>query len=237
MREFEEMRRIFNVALGREEAEEESLRVYGDLVYTRMEETLSSSFPLFKRFTGDRFGDLVALFVKERHRSPLLMDLPGEFLEFFRSADLPLKASMPFLEDLLLYEWAELKVFWAEDPEVSPFSWEGRYELSPTAVLGRFSFPVHRADRLEAEELLRLKGSYHLLVYRDPEDLEVKTVELTEFVYEFLEKIQKGAEPLNLLTEKIPKDLDPREVKNYMERFLGELCSKGILVSRNVRRS
>lgn len=233
MKAREEMERIFRTALGREETTDRGLKVYRDLVKTRIEEVLSSSFPLFKRFVGDLFEDLVSEFISFPHRSPFLTDLTGEFVEFFRSKEMPLKRKLPFLEDVLLYEWFESLLVNAPEEGTSTFSWEGRYRLSSSSRLVRFRYPVHRADSMELEELLKKEGSYHLLLFRDPEDFLVRQVELTEFVYDFLCKVGKGEKPMETLSRITPGDIDPKDLKPYLERFMQDLCSKGVLVSCN----
>ncbi|MDQ7082032.1 MAG: putative DNA-binding domain-containing protein [Aquificota bacterium] len=231
------MEKVFQIATGRREAREERLKVYRDLVRTRIEDVLSTTFPVFRRFTGDQFEKLVSEFLPMPHRSPLLMDLPGEFLEFFRSKRTSLKDRLPFLEDLMVYEWLESALFNAPEEGTSTFSWEGNYRFSASSRLASFRYPVHRAEEMEAEDLLEREGAYHLLLFRDPEDLIVKQVELTDFVYTFLKGVGGGRKPEEVLRALKPEDLELEDLKPYLERFMGDLCSKGVLVSRSSRHS
>jgi len=225
-----EMERIFRVARGLEKPENDRLEVYQRLVRGRFEDYLETTFPLFFSFAGDDLGPIIEEFIRNDHPSPLLMDLGKEFLEFFKGFDTPIKSKKPFLEDLLVYEWSEIEVFNAlEEGEGGEFSWMGKYRLSASSRLLHFNYPVHRAEDLSEEGLISGKGNYHVLIYRDRDD-EVKNAELTPFVFRFLKEISEGKSPLEALENSELEDSEREEVKPYLERFLGDLLGKGILI-------
>ncbi len=218
------------VAKGLEEPESEALRLYRELVYNRFEDFTKTSFPLFSSFAGEDLKPLVEEFLKEDHSSPLLVDLGKDFLEFFERVETHLKERLPFLRELLLYEWSEIEVFKAQDEEVaSEFSWKGSYRLSSASRLLRFMYPVHRAQELSAEEILKGKGEHFLLLYRD-RNYRVRSQELTPFVYGFLKEIDSGRSPLEVLEGSDISSEEKREARPYLERFLKELLDLGILI-------
>ena len=213
-----------------EEPESEALALYRELVYNRFEDFIKTSFPLFSSFAGEDLKPLVEEFLKEDHTSPLLVDLGRDFLGFFERIETPLKERLPFLEELLLYEWSEIEVFKAQDEEgASDFSWEGSYRLSSSSKLLKFRYPVHRAQELSTEEILKAEGEHYLLLYRDRSD-KVRSQELTPFVYGFLKDIDSGRSPLEVLEGSDLSSEEKREARPYLERFLKELLDLRILV-------
>jgi len=229
LREFPEMKKLFESAKGIIPPEHDGLKVYADLAYGRFEDFIRTSFPNFCRYVGDDLEPVVREFIKLRHEEPLLLRLGREFLEFFKEGDLPLKAKYPFLEELLLYELLEIELFNAPDDLYGgDFSWDGVYRLSKTAVLESFSYPVHKCAGLTSEDLSGSKGEYYLLIYRGKGE-EVRSVELTDFVFSFLKDVVGGATPGRALEGKgLGVELD--YVEPYLEKFLGELLSLGVLV-------
>jgi len=228
-RELYEMRKLFETAKGVKDPEEHNLEVYHQLVYNRFEDFIRTSFPVFSSFLEGELETIVDEFLRERHTKPLLIELGREFVEFFRGRDYHFKDTLPFLEELLLYEWLEIELFNAPDDASSEdFHWEGRYRLSSTSRLLRFSYPVHRCEGVSTEDILKKKGDYYLLLYRG-NTKEVRNVELTEFVYSFLKDITGGMSPEEALE---CRDLgeDREEVKAYLERFLKELVNFGVII-------
>lgn len=226
----DDMETLFMVAHGLKEPKTKAQDIYRQLVFNRFEDFIKTSFPIFSSFVGDELSLLIQEFLRLRHPSPLLIDLGREFLRFFREKDTPLKERLPFLEELLLYEWAEIEVFNAPDEEIKvEFSWEGTYRLSASARLMHLEYPVHRAEELSEGEITEQKGKHHILLYRDKSS-EVKKTELTPFVFNFLEAIRAGKTPADALSSSGLDKEEVEEVKPFLERFLKELVGAGILL-------
>jgi len=224
--EFEVMKRLFNVAWGREETDDERLAIYSELVYNRFEDFIKTSFSFFASSVEDHLKEILHEFVPREHRSPLLIDIGREFLDFFVSFEHPVKERLPFLEELLLLEWLEIEIFNAEDEiSDSDFNWHGRYRFSKSSSLVSFFYPVHRAEEIPIEEIIEGRGRYNLLIFRDREDT-VRKVELTDFVYDYLTLVGLGWSPLEALRV---FEVD-EEVKPYLERFFRDLLSQGVLI-------
>ena len=230
-RDLEEIRLIFETAKGIRSPEDHALGVYKNLVHNRFEDLIRTSFPKFSDLVDEELPTMVDEFLKVKHSSPLLLHVTKEFLDFFKAQSFPVKSKYPFLEDLLLHEWLEIHLFnLPEDGERAEFSWDFSLRLSRTSVLTDLSYPVHKIGGLSADDVIRKKGSYYLLTYRGFSE-EVKSVELTEFVYTFLRDIDGGMTPISALKE---KKLGEEEdfVKSYLEKFLRELCDLGVMVKR-----
>ena len=217
------MKELFLVAKGELEPKDEGQRAYRELVFNRFYDAISTTFPLFSSFVGEEaLSKLISLFLREKHSSPLLLNLLGEFVEFFRKAGEHLKSDKPFLEELLIYEWTEVELFNASDSTE-----EKVYRLSPSARLLTFEYPVHRAEELNKEEIVSKRDRYYLLLYRDPETYEVNSVELTRPVFEFL-RLLEGSTPKEAI-RKVDWGVDVNEVEGYILRFVEELKKKGVL--------
>ncbi len=227
----DDMLTLFKVAKGIENPKTDRLKIYRELVFNRFEDFIKATFPNFSSYAGENLRQLIKEFVKTEHRSPLLLDVGKEFVKFFKNFKSFPKEEKPFLEDLLLYEWLEVEVFNSPDEETSyEFSWNEKYRLSVFSRLQEFEYPVHKLKDLRKEEIVKRKGKYYLLIYRDSED-KVRHVELTPFVYNFLSLINSGVEPLRVF-DKLEVELDRSIVKEYLEKFLMELIQTGILVKR-----
>ncbi len=228
------MEKLFKVARGEVECEDERLRVYKDLVFNRFYDCLETSFPLFTSFIGSgTLAELVGEFLKEPHRSPFLIDVAENFVYFLLRKKPDLSREKPFLIELLRYEWLRIELYNAPDPMYSgSFSFQSHLSLSPSARLVRFIYPVHRlTDSHRGKN--PPKGRYNLLMFRTPEEFTIKDIELTDFVYEFLYKVLvKGCIPEKVL-ESVEKDIEPSEVASYLERFLKDLWKLGAVVVRS----
>ncbi len=227
------MERLFMVAKGFNKAKTPAQEIYRKLVFNRFEDFIRTSFPLFTYFAEDELSSLIEEFLKLRHPHPLLIDLGREFLQFFREKDTPLKKRIPFLEDLLLYEWTEIEIFNAPDEETErEFSWEGKYIFSRSSRLLHLTYPVHRAEELSEDEIIEGAGNYHFILYRDREH-EVRRAKLTPFVYGFLRAVGSGKVPADVIDNSGLGKEDKEESKPYLERFLKDLVNLGVLIGAN----
>ena len=231
-REYDIISELFKGVRGLQISDIEWLSVYSDLVRGRLEDLISTSYPVFKSFlTREEFEEIMTEFIKEDHPHPLLIDLTREFVQFFISRDFSAKRRLPFLEELVKYEWTEIELFNEKDEPITnskDWSWEEPLSLSASSRLVNYTYPVHEAYSLQEQEILNLRGNYNLLIYRDARNYEVRTVALTDFVFSFLQKVTCGEPPPKALKAS-PEDVDPDSVRVYLENFLRELLKVGAL--------
>ncbi|MDQ7081907.1 MAG: hypothetical protein Q9N34_02095 [Aquificota bacterium] len=130
-----------------------------------------------------------------------------------------------------MHEWTEIELYNERDINLrtpEEWSWEEPLSLSPSARLLTYSYPVHEAFDLNEEEILNLRGSYNLLIFRDARNYEIKSLSLTDFVYNFLTAVTSGTPPPKALSlNGYVNDLP--EVRGYLENFLRELLRVGAL--------
>jgi hypothetical protein len=111
---------------------------------------------------------------------------------------------MPFLNDLLYFEWLEMEVHTMEDMEYPKARSEGdwmseRIALNPEHKLIPLTYPVHIVA--PGKELEEKKGNYFLLIYRDKETGNVQFIDLSMFYTYILENIKNGALLKDILVE------------------------------------
>ncbi len=198
---------------------------------------ISSCFPVLKSLVGPKdWNDLLnEFYLKRLTRSPIARRVFGEFSQFLRSHYRgPLLKKLPYLKELAEYEHLELKLFFEKESPRAPKREDLAHELpSNTDVLLSFipilnpyletrlyRWPVHHISRDHWKPSLLKRGTYGLIVYRDPETLKVRFVEANPPLLDVIAALAKKP-PLRKLT-----DLFSTEVF----AALGFLKEKNILI-------
>lgn len=163
--------------------EDRRMGIYRELFYNNVEGFLESSFPVLHRLLGEESWHALArdFFATHHCHSPLFLDIPREFLDYLNEQRGERDDDPPFLRELAHYEWVELALSVAEDPDTEPVDehgdlLEGVPLLSSLAWPLAYRYPVHR---IGPEFQPREPGEQptYLLVYRDARD-EVGFLEL-----------------------------------------------------------
>jgi len=83
--------------------------VYAKLLYSKIEGSLDSCFPICCQLLGaTRWKQLIQAFIKDhRCKSPLYREIPDEFMDYLM-VEKPLVALPKFIIELAHYEWIEL---------------------------------------------------------------------------------------------------------------------------------
>ncbi len=159
------------------DVEDRRMAIYRELFFNNVEGFLSSSFPVLRSLLDD--DDWTALardfFAHHQCHTPLFLEIPREFLHYLEQEREMREEDPPFLFELAHYEWLELALAVAEDPEpetgIDPDGdlLDGRPQLSPLAWTFRYEYPVHRISPEFQPDAPEPNGVF-LLVYRDDED-------------------------------------------------------------------
>lgn len=128
------------------------MRVYEELLFNNLEGFLLACYPVTRRLLGARaWRRIVRRFFAGRHaHSPLFRDIPKAFLDWLAPGAAELFPDLPFLAELMHYEWLELTVSIAPDgppaEAVDPFGdlLAGCPALAHSAHLACYRYPVHR---------------------------------------------------------------------------------------------
>lgn len=187
------------------------MRVYEQLLYNNLEGFLLACYPVTRKLLGSRqWKSTVQRFFSEyRCHSPLFRDIPRSFLDWMAASAADLFTEMPFLAELMHYEWLELAVSVAPDEnDVTGIDPEGdllfgRPALASSTRIAIYRYPVHQIGprwKPSAPE----GGRYAYLLYRDKEDV-VRFILLNPLMAQLLDLIREhrptGREALRVLAE------------------------------------
>ena len=169
---------------GPADVEDRRMAIYRELFFNNVEGFLANSFPVLRSLLDEAAWTALVRDFYARHRchTPLFLEIPREFLHYLEQEREAREEDPPFLYELAHYEWLELALSVAEDPEpdtgVDPDGdlLAGHPRLSPLAWAFRYAYPVHRIGPDFQPDTPVPEGVF-LLVYRDPGD-EVHFLEL-----------------------------------------------------------
>lgn len=153
------------------------MRVYEELLFNNLEGFLLACYPVTRKILGARAWKRAArhFFIEHRCHSPLFRDIPKAFLDWMEGRAAGLFPGLPFLAELMHYEWLELAVGTAPE-EADPDSVDpegdllaGRPALNPSARLACYRYAVHLiSPRYKPAAADAEPGCY--LLYRDAQD-------------------------------------------------------------------
>ena len=161
--------------------EDRRMEIYRDLVFSNVENFLSSNFPVIHTLYGERdWLVLVRDFLREHQcHTPLFPEFGREFLRYVEARQEQNRGDPPFLLELAHYEWAELALTLDEnniddvphDPNGDPLT--GVPVMSPLACVLAYRFPgssdraglssrraARRTDRAAARARARRRSAF-----------------------------------------------------------------------------
>lgn len=219
--------------------EERRLKIYRDLLYNTVEDTLASAFPVMRRLSeeADWHRRVRHFYATHRSQEPQLHMLAEQFLRYLESRESQ-PHDPPFLGELAHYEWVELalSVSTAKIPESKATATEdslnAQCQLSPLAWPLVYEWPVHRIgpdflpDQPPAQPTC-------LVVYRNREDA-VRFMEVNAVTARLLELMQDGGPATGrALLERLAAELghpQPEVVVTSGAEILADLRQRDIVV-------
>ncbi len=211
---------------------------YRRLVYNVVKDSLESAFPIvFSYITKDEWEEMVYQFFSEHAcKTPQVWKLPLEFYEFAIAKKYDETYNIPFLNDLLYFEWMEIEVYMMPDIDYPHYKNEGDWFhdqiiVNPEHRLVKFNYPVHlnHPSKIKKE----MKGDYFLLLFREKDSGKVQFINLSILFTFIIEKITDGKDKL----ESIMGDIiyffginDERLLRIKITEFLTSLKEKGFIV-------
>ncbi len=162
----------------------ENTHHYRELVYSVIKDTMSNAYPILKNFLNAKEWENAVQYFFEHHKSQTeqIWKLPFEFYEFYLENPFPTKKIIPFLNELMYFEWLEIEVFMMEDLEFLPFSEKGNPKTdvlipNPEIKILPLQYPIHNKATKKITE--KDKGQYFVSLHRDYYDKQVKFNELS----------------------------------------------------------
>lgn len=214
----------------------EKLSNYKQMVWNVVYDSLSKVYPISRQIIGnEKWNELVEFFfAKHKCRTNQIWKLPKEFIQCMKIGHGYKKANIPYLMDLLRFEWCEVEVFMMRNRKIkfAPItsSSENRLTINPYLKILTLNHPVHL---LKKEEPLGRKTS-HILCYRGWEDFRVYYLEISVLGKHLINCLKKG-----FTLKEITKDLlgslienKEKELCKETENFFQEMINKQIILGR-----
>lgn len=218
-------------------AVKERLPHYRRLVYNVVSDTLETAFPILNsRISEDVWKDMVHdFFSHHKCSTPLLWQLPYEFYAYAKAKSYAVKYHLPWLIDLLYFEWLEVELFMMEDKAYPDFKRKGDLFNDPLAVnpecrLVKFDYPVHSKEMMHADQE---KGTYYILLFRDKESGSVQFISLSILFAMLVESLIHNKVPLRKIVKEAASYFDigdAQQLNKNTTKFITDLQVKGFVL-------
>lgn len=202
---------------------ERRLKHYRRLVRNGVMNTLTQAYPITVAALPDETWEEMVdgFFINHDPASARLWKLPEEFYHYHVSSGTSDRLRLPWLNDLLVFEWTEIDVHTMPDMALPRTVSQGSFlhdplALNPEFQLLQLEYPVHKAALREATSR---KGDYFVLVYREPDTGTVHFLDLSLVHAFILMRIQETGLPLGDLKGDVLKIAEV-ESETYLDRFL-----------------
>lgn len=213
------------------------MRVYTEIVFNNMDETLATCFPVCRKILGTRrWKQLVREFMAgHRCATPWFRQIPEELLHWLETSPPATRDLPPFLYSLAHYEWMELAIAVSEAaleamPAPDGDLIAGQPVLAPALALLQYDWPVHRiSPRFQPTQ--PLAQPVHLLVFRDQAD-DVKFIELNPVSARLIALLQGGDRTSRQALQQVATEMqhpDPQAVIRFGTELLDDLRRQGAI--------
>jgi hypothetical protein len=183
----------------------ERLNIYRNNLAVSLSEALGQAFPVVKILVGDEFfAGMAQVYVQQnKPTSPLLMEYGDTFSTFI--AEFPPAASIPYLADIALVEYAWLRAYHAADTDPAVINVLGIipedkldtkiFRLHPSFYLLNSEWPIasiwHAHQENGAPDLSGLQTTpEHMMIVRPQLDVQISIV--SEESYAFADALRDG---------------------------------------------
>lgn len=124
-------------------------------------------------------------------QNPQVWRMPEEFSQFCKTENYANKYNLPFLDDLLYFEWLEVELYMMEDIQYPHFTnsklvLNKKIAINPEHKIIKLEYPVHLEKPVDAANK---KGDYFLLIYREKKSGRVQFINLSVLFAFLLENI------------------------------------------------
>lgn len=173
------------------------MKYYRRLVFGMINDTMENAFPIaFKNIPARKWNRMVKDFFSfHACQSYQVWRLPLEFYTYAVEHNWEEAYGIPYLNNLLAFEWAEMEVYNMEDIPAPPFMLSGSWletplVLNPEHRLLSLAYPVHLEPR--PTKLTAKKGIYFVLLYRNQETGNVQFMDLSPWLAFVTEQLVMG---------------------------------------------
>lgn len=184
----------------------DNLYQYRRLVFNIASDTLETAYPITYSFLPSEVWEKLVYnyFAEHKCQTTQVWRMPLEFYDYCKEKNIQEELKIPFLNDLLYFEWLELDVHTMKDiayPKTKEIgSWlTDVIALNPEHKLIQLNYPVHTTAPTEGLE--EKKDNYFLLIYREKETGNVQFIDLSMLYVFIIENITNGLQLSTILQE------------------------------------
>lgn len=213
------------------------LHHYRRLVYNVVKSTMDQAFPIASSSMNPETWDQLVddFFANHTTRSAQIWKLPLEFYEYHFYSNTADKLKMPYLNDLLYFEWVEIEIHTMQDIAYPEYNEKGDFlldsiALNPEHQIMQLNYPVHIYSLAECKDK---KGQYFVLLFREPETGNVRFMELSVLHAFIMMKINETALPLQSFKGEIASIAAVESEKfldDYLHTFISDLRSRKMVL-------
>jgi len=210
---------------------------YRRLVSNVVSDTLFTAFPITVAALGeDQWNMLVQeFFVEGLPLTPQVWKLPFEFYQHHAERETGTKIGLPYLDDLLYFEWMEIEIHTMPDRAYPDFKEEGnlfqdRLAFNPEFEIITLRYPVHTHP---VRTVLELEGEYYSLLYRMPQTGHVQFLNLSALNVYIVKRLHEEKVPLNRIKNEIARVAgieSGRYLDDALKRFLEDLLKRKLIL-------
>jgi uncharacterized protein len=168
-------------------------------------------------------------------QTPQVWKVPGEFYEYAIEKDWSEKYKIPFLEDLLLFEWIEMDIHTMKDEVFPEYKTEGDWVkeivvLNPEYRILTTKYPVHTTPPVQINETNA--GQYFILIFRQPETGSIQFLDISVLYALAIEKVEEEKTLTQVVDElqTVFSFPDKNVAQRHIITFLEDLKQKGFVL-------
>lgn len=207
---------------------------YRRLIFNILQENLESAFPITHEYIAkEKWQDMLNDFFSHHDcQSYQVSRIPGEFYEYAVKKNLGEKFQLLFLNDLLKFEWEELRLYNMEDKVYPLYKNEGDnlkdfLVFNPEHIILQLEYPIHLEPPTKA---IDYKGNYFVLLYREKDSGKIQFVDISVWFALVIEQLSIGKITLMDLLGSIANLLDEKEFINSTIEFIIDLRRKQFIL-------
>lgn len=214
----------------------ENLPHYRRLVFNIASDIIETAYPITYSFLPEETWKKLVYdyFAEHKCQTTQVWKMPLEFYDYCVKKDLQSQLNLPFLNDLLYFEWLELEVHTMEDIAYPSFTPKGdifnhKIAVNPEFKLIKLTYPVHTTAPTELEGK---EGTYFLFIYREKESGNVQFMDLSMLYTYILEQVAGGALLKDVLVEanNLFQINNISLLKEHTEKFINDLTQRKFIL-------
>jgi hypothetical protein len=210
---------------------------YRRLISNVVHDTLRTAFPItVAALEESQWEELVQDFFSEGiPQTPQVWKLPFEFYEYHAGRETGKRLDLPFLDDLLYFEWMEIEIHTMPDRPYPDYVSKGDLfkdilVFNPEYEIVQLEYPIHTHP---VKEALQMKGDHFALLYRLPESGHVQFLGLSALNVYIITRLQEENAPLNEIKNEFARVAgieSERYLDDALEKYLGDLLERNMIL-------